>query len=109
MKSNRKKKPAPDSALNYPAKAKPRNSGYPSHDEIAARAYWIWVEAGYPVGSDLDHWLQAERELLEAGPSEMPREPEDLDDDASLKNPAERVIDDLVEPVAPERRSATSL
>ena len=30
---------------------------------IAARAYAIWEEKGRPDGHDLDHWLQAEREL----------------------------------------------
>jgi hypothetical protein len=32
-------------------------------DRIAARAYEIWQANGRPVGRDLDHWFQAEREL----------------------------------------------
>jgi hypothetical protein len=33
-------------------------------DEIAVRAYHLW-EAGSP-GDELEHWLQAERELVAA-------------------------------------------
>jgi hypothetical protein len=31
--------------------------------EIEKRAYEIWLNEGGSHGSDLDHWLQAEREL----------------------------------------------
>src|SRR5437868_3517806 len=97
MKAKKNKLPA-DSALKYPADASARASSRrtPTHEEISARAYWIWVELGYPAGRDLEHWLQAERELLEAGPAEMPREPRDLEDDASLSNGADRQIGDLL-------------
>ena len=37
-----------------------------SHDEIAAKAYQIWEGSGRPSGSDLKHWLQAEKELASA-------------------------------------------
>ena len=30
-------------------------------DEIRARAYAIWEEAGKPDGKHLEHWLQAKR------------------------------------------------
>jgi hypothetical protein len=30
---------------------------------IAERAYQIWEREGRPHGRDMDHWLQAEREL----------------------------------------------
>ena len=33
-------------------------------DDVAARAYHLW-EAGNP-GDELEHWLQAERELVAA-------------------------------------------
>ena len=47
---------------------KPNNSttslGSPDlRAEIARRAYEIWLNDGSAHGSDLDHWLQAEREL----------------------------------------------
>ena len=36
-----------------------------SSDEIAARAYQIYERDGRADGRDMDHWLQAERELRE--------------------------------------------
>ena len=38
-----------------------------SREEIASRAYQIWEACGRPPGRELEHWLQAEREL--ASPS----------------------------------------
>ena len=35
----------------------------PSHDQIARRAYEIWVQSGYVAGRDRENWAQAEREL----------------------------------------------
>lgn len=35
----------------------------PSHDQIALRAYEIYLSRGASPGSDLDDWLEAEREL----------------------------------------------
>ena len=37
-----------------------------SRDEVAQRAYQLWVAAGQPIGRDLEYWLQAEAELLAA-------------------------------------------
>lgn len=37
----------------------------PSAEEIAVRAYEIFVGRGASHGNDLDDWLQAERELIE--------------------------------------------
>jgi hypothetical protein len=42
----------------------------PTHDEIARRAYQIFVERGRPEGRDMEHWLEAEAQLVAA------REPE---------------------------------
>ncbi|HYZ83935.1 MAG TPA: DUF2934 domain-containing protein [Bryobacteraceae bacterium] len=36
----------------------------PTNEEIALRAYLIWEARGGQSGSDLDDWLQAEKELL---------------------------------------------
>jgi hypothetical protein len=33
---------------------------------IEVRAYFIWETKGKPHGCDLDHWLQAEAELVAA-------------------------------------------
>lgn len=40
-------------------------SSTPTHDEIAAQAYQIYLREGCIEGSDLDHWLRAEAELRE--------------------------------------------
>jgi hypothetical protein len=34
-----------------------------SHEEIAKRAYDIWLACGRPSGCEDEHWLRAEREL----------------------------------------------
>jgi hypothetical protein len=34
-----------------------------SQDQIARRAYQIWEQTGRPAHRELEHWLQAEREL----------------------------------------------
>jgi hypothetical protein len=39
-----------------------------SAEEIAKRAYQIYENRGYMEGSDLDDWLQAERELTQQAP-----------------------------------------
>lgn len=36
-----------------------------THDQIAARAYQIFIERGREPGHDLDDWLQAQYELLQ--------------------------------------------
>lgn len=38
----------------------------PTHDEIARRAYELYVERGGEHGGDVDDWLRAERELATA-------------------------------------------
>ena len=35
-------------------------------EEVAERAYQLWVKQGYPEGSAEENWLQAERELHDA-------------------------------------------
>ena len=37
----------------------------PTHQEIAARAYQLYLERGRLPGHDLDDWLQAEYELMQ--------------------------------------------
>lgn len=38
---------------------------YPSHDEIALRAYMYWEERSRPEGSPEIDWFRAEQELLQ--------------------------------------------
>lgn len=49
--------PAPIPAINVVAKA------VPTHEEIARRAYELWLQRGAPHGTHLEDWLSAEREL----------------------------------------------
>ena len=40
------------------------------HEErIRERAYHLWRQSGGQQGSEMDHWLQAEREMAEAAPA----------------------------------------
>ncbi len=51
------------------AQKAPRPASRPTEQQIAARAHQIFVNRGAAPGSDLDDWLQAERELSAAKPS----------------------------------------
>ncbi len=46
-----------------PAKAKAPAAAPVTKDQVARRAYEIWVAKGRPAGLDLENWQQAEREL----------------------------------------------
>jgi hypothetical protein len=39
------------------------SSSNPTQDQIARRAYEIFIERGQPEGRDLEHWLEAEKQL----------------------------------------------
>jgi hypothetical protein len=43
----------------------------PTQDDIALRAYHIYLERGRTAGDPMQDWLQAEKELL--GPTKKPR------------------------------------
>jgi len=48
-----------------PAMQKPRTATYqPSQEEIALRAYLIYLQRGGAPGNEFEDWMQAERELL---------------------------------------------
>jgi hypothetical protein len=36
----------------------------PTHEQIARRAYEIWIQSGCEAGRDSENWAQAERELI---------------------------------------------
>jgi hypothetical protein len=53
-------------ATSTPAVKKPKKTrSLPTQEEIAIRAYQIYVERGYAPGNPLEDWLRAERELNE--------------------------------------------
>ena len=70
-KTNKAKstKPAPAPATKPAAPAgKPGKRGYePTQEEIATRAFEIYVSEGCREGSDLENWLRAEGELRSQG------------------------------------------
>ncbi len=45
--------------------APPTAGSHPTREEIELRAHQIYVERGGAAGSEVEDWLQAERELLE--------------------------------------------
>jgi hypothetical protein len=49
---------------SIPVNEAPPAEDHPTHEEIAVRAYQIYVERGEAHGQDVDDWLQAERELI---------------------------------------------
>jgi hypothetical protein len=54
-----------------PAARKSKKATYqPTNEEIALRAYHIYLERGSTPGDPLQDWLQAEREL-----KELPKKP----------------------------------
>jgi hypothetical protein len=49
--------PVPDPSQN-------ETNFIPSPDEVARKAYFAYVNQGSPQGHEVQHWLQAEAELL---------------------------------------------
>jgi DUF2934 family protein len=48
---------------------KPRSAKrQPTHEEVALRAYEIYLERGSTPGNAFEDWTQAERELLDKAP-----------------------------------------
>jgi Protein of unknown function (DUF2934) len=84
-----------------------------AHDVIAERAQAIWRERGSPAGQDLEHWLEAERQLgLRHGsqvrdPMERVSADFSPDEENVLKDEVDKEIDEMDRPAA--QRSATSL
>ena len=72
-RSSRKKEPeqweplrhGDESARSVPSGAPvtSRIAADPDRDEVARRAYQIYLRKGQPEGHDLENWLEAEREL----------------------------------------------
>lgn len=44
---------------------KPRRLPVPTSDQVAARAYELFLQRGQQHGHDMDDWLQAEYELMQ--------------------------------------------
>jgi hypothetical protein len=54
---------APGASVPERAPDGPRRAGAPTAEEIAHRAFEIYLSRGGAPGADVDDWLQAEREL----------------------------------------------
>lgn len=52
-----------------------------TQEQIAALAHELWQERGAPAGSDVDIWLEAERQLNGAPPQRTERDPIPADPD----------------------------
>ena len=85
----------------------------PTREQIAALAHEIWLERGSPEGSDVDIWLEAERQLRglpPARPMEKDPIPADLgtvdpDSDPAISPTIDRELRDMGG--RPRQRSAT--
>ena len=65
-------------AASSGAAKKPRKTGaQPTHEQIALRAYHIFLERGSTPGNPMEDWLRAERELMESSKSSR-RKPRDV-------------------------------
>ena len=53
------------------AKKLTKQESKPTQEEIAQRAYEIFVQRGRPQGRDLEHWLEAEAQLVAGRQREM--------------------------------------
>ena len=59
-------------SLEAPKKTKKAAAVKPTFDEIALRAYHIYLGRGSTPGDPMQDWLQAERELAEGTGSKKP-------------------------------------
>jgi hypothetical protein len=84
----------------------------PTQAQIAALAHELWLAQGQPTGSDIDIWLEAERQLQGAPPrpivrDPIPADPGNLDEDVALSGSVERELGGVGgEPI---QRSPTAL
>ena len=81
-----------------------------TQEQIAALAHELWRERGCPAGSDLDIWLEAERQLRGYPSRQSARDPipadpasTDADSDPALNPERDREIGELGTPT--DRRS----
>lgn len=75
----------------------------PSQDQIAERARALWMQRGSPGGRDLEHWLDAERQLRDEMNARSRSGRPGRDDDAVE---AEKRLDGLIEqPPSPASRT----
>jgi len=84
----------------------------PTPEQVSALAHAIWLDRGQPEGMELDHWLEAERQLKgevrePLAADDLPASDRALDPARALETDVDRELDRIVAP--PEHRSVTSL
>lgn len=94
------------------AKAPSPSRSTPTPEQIGALAHALWIDRGRPEGMDLDHWLEAERQLKgdvrdPLAADELPASNRAPDPDRALETDIERELEQMIAP--PERRGITSL
>jgi hypothetical protein len=104
MKPNKNPRLSPESPSVRPSP--------PTQEQIAALAHAIWIDRGCPEGSDVDNWLEAERQLRgevrrPAAADDLPASEDALDPTRAVAGRVERALDRVVSPPSP--RSPTSL
>src|SRR4051794_24165582 len=85
-----------------------------TQQQIAALAHELWIAQGSPTGSDLDIWLEAERQLKGGAPrpthrDPIPADPDRVgpDEDPAINNGIRGQLDQIVG--RPASRGPTSL
>ena len=73
-------------------------------DLIRQRAYEIWEQSGRPDGLDLEHWAEAERQLLDAAPEIAASDPVIPE---TRNSPDKAVADEDAAPAATPRQPGT--
>lgn len=98
---------------NFPRSQHTSHPQPPTREQIAALAQAIWIDRGRPEGRDVDHWLEAERQLAgevrrrPAAADDIPADARALEPNQAIGGEVERALDDGVRPRDP--RSPTSL
>ena len=82
-----------------------------SKEKIRIRAHQLWEQAGRPHGHDVDHWLQAEREMLLNSAAAAPLA-EEVRHEAPIvepaRKPAKKAKKESSAPKAPRKSSGRS-
>ena len=77
----------------------------PTHDKIAERAYEIWNDRGCPEGTDMEIWLEAERQLSESPAQDPKPERQPFAERAKEETAAESVVEYQISPAIPQHEA----
>jgi hypothetical protein len=76
----------------------------PTREQVEALAYAIWLDRGCPVGRDLEHWIEAKRQLGVLAPEQTEG---GFDPATAEVAQIDRELERMVDP--PQPRSPTAL